>query len=188
MIPTQTILTSIWALMGIYWLLSALRTKKTEINEVPAWRIMRLSLLCVVFTLLLTDRLRIGVLSRRFMPDYVWNRWIGIALTLAGLAICVWARHHLGEYWSDKVVLKVDHQLIRSGPYAFLRHPIYSGVLLAIAGSALAIGEWRGVLALLIMTTNYWVKARREERILSGKFGSAFEEHRLRTGFLVPKA
>ena len=57
----------------------------------------------------------------------------------------------------------------------------------AIAASALAIGEWRGVLALLIMTLNYWVKARREDRILSGKFGSAFEEHRRLAGFLVPK-
>ncbi len=184
---TQTILGWTWALMGVYWLLSALRTKKTEINEAQGWRIMRLSLLCVVFTLLLTDRLRIGFLGWRFVPEYSWNQWIGIALTLAGLAICVWARQHLGEYWSDKVVLKVDHQLIRSGPYAFLRHPIYSGVLLAIAGSALAIGEWRGVLALLAMTINYWVKARREDSILSLKFGDEFEEHKRRAGLLLPR-
>lgn len=187
MIPTQTILGWLWALMGVYWLVSASRTKKTEVNEAQGWRLMRLTLLGVVFTLLLTDRLRFGPLAARFVPEISWIRWIGIALTVAGLVLCVWARQHLGEYWSDKVVLKVDHALIRSGPYAFLRHPIYSGVLLGIAGSALAIGEWRGLLALLVMTINYCVKARREDRILSGKFGDAFEEHKRRAGFLLPK-
>jgi len=111
--------------------------------------------------MLLTDRLRLGPLA--------------------------WARHHLGEYWSDKVALKVDHRLIRSGPYALLRHPIHSGVLLAVLGSALAIGEWRGVVVLLVMTANYWIKAQREDRILSAKFGDSFTDYKRHAGFLVPK-
>jgi protein-S-isoprenylcysteine O-methyltransferase Ste14 len=187
MISTQTILGWMWAAMAVYWLVGAAGTKKTEVNEAPASRILRLMLLCLMFTMLLTDRLRIGPLAWRFVPEQSWTRWAGTAITAAGLAFSVWARHHLGEYWSDKVVLKVDHQLIRSGPYSFLRHPIYSGVLLAIAGSALAIGEWRGVVVLAVMTINYWVKASREDRILSGKFGDAFDEHRRQAGFLVPK-
>src|SRR5258708_17222041 len=105
LMTTQTILGWTWALMGVYWLLSALRTKKTEINEAQGWRIMRLSLLCVVFTLLLTDRLRIGFLGWRFVPEYSWNQWIGIALTLAGPAIYVLVRHHLVEDWRDTIWL-----------------------------------------------------------------------------------
>ncbi len=173
--------------MGVYWLISAMGTKKTEVNEAPASRLLRLMLLCLMFMLLLTDQLRVGPLAWRFTPNYAWIHWTGTALTVAGLALCVWARHHLGEYWSDKVALKVDHQLIRSGPYAFLRHPIYSGVLVGVAGSALAIGEWRGVVALAVMTANYWVKAGREERILTAKFGESFTDYKRQAGFLLPK-
>jgi len=147
MIPTQTILGWLWVLVGVYWLISALGAKKIAVNEAPASRLLRLVLLCVMFTLLLTDRLGVGLLAWRFVPDYSWIRWIGVALTMAGLALCVWARHHLGEYWSDKVALKVDHQLIRSGPYAYLRHPIYSGVLLGVAGdmeAGLVLGDEGG--------------------------------------------
>jgi protein-S-isoprenylcysteine O-methyltransferase Ste14 len=187
MIRTQAILAWMWAAMGVYWLANALGTKKTEVNEAHQFRIFRLLLLCLMFTLLLTSRLRVGWLAWRFIPDSDWIRWFGIAVTGAGLALCVWARRHLGEYWSDKVALKLDHQLIRSGPYSLLRHPIYSGVLLGIAGTALAIGEWRGLVVLVVMTANYWIKAAREDTILAGKVGEAFEEHRRRAGFLLPK-
>jgi protein-S-isoprenylcysteine O-methyltransferase Ste14 len=186
MIETLTILNWMWAALGVYWLVSALATKKTEVNEASLWRFLRLSIMCLVFTMLLTTRLRYGLLGWRFVPDSNVIRWTGVALTAAGLFFCVWARHHLGAYWSDKVVLKVDHQLIRSGPYAYLRHPIYSGVLLGVAGTALAIGEERGAVALMVMTVNYWVKARREEKILAEKFGDSFAEYRRNTGFLVP--
>ena len=187
MIPTPIILRWLWGLLGVYWLISAIGTKKTEVNEAPPSRLLRLILLCLMFTMLLTDRLRPGPLAWRFVPDSNVIRWIGMALTVAGLSLCVWARHHLGEYWSDKVALKVDHRLIRSGPYAFLRHPIYSGVLLGVLGSAFAIGEWRGVVVLVVMTANYWVKAQREDRILSARFGDSFTDYKRHAGFLLPK-
>ena len=187
MIRTQTILVWLWVLFAVYWLASARGTKKTEVDEASTSRFLRLVLLSLMFTLLLTDRLRVGLLGRRFAPDYSAIRWAGIVLTVAGLGLSVWARRHLGEYWSDKVALKVDHQLIRSGPYAFLRHPIYSGVLFGVAGSALAIGEWRGIAVLAVMSLNYGLKARREERILQGKFGQSFAEYRRQAGFLAPK-
>src|SRR5215813_8580932 len=130
MIPTQTLLGWFWAALGIYWVLSALRTKRTEVNEARTSRLLRLALLCAMFTVLLTDRGRVGVLAQRFVPESAGLRVTGIAVTIAGLSLAAWARHHLGANWSDKVVLKVDHELIRTGPYSFLRHPIYSGVLL----------------------------------------------------------
>ena len=144
-------------------------------------------ILALTFTLLLSSWLRIGWLGLRFMPETSIAIDLGLALTAAGLALCVWARLTLGDYWSDKVVLTVDHRLVQNGPYSRLRHPIYSGVLLAIAGTALAIGEWRGVAAFALLGANYWVKARREDRILSARFGDAFAEYEQRAGFLLPK-
>src|SRR5205085_9779155 len=113
--------------------------------------------------------------------------YFAFSLALAGLAIAIWARVHLGQYWSDKIVLKVDHQLIRSGPYARMRHPIYSGVLLGVLGTALLLGEIRGVLAFALLFTNYAIKAKKEERMLSARFSDQFQEHSQRAGFLLPR-
>lgn len=85
------------------------------------------------------------------------------------------------------VEIKVGHQLIRSGPYAYMRHPIYSGVLLGVAGTALVLGEWRGILAFTILLANYAVKADHEERLLTDEFGEEFEAHKKPTGFLIPR-
>lgn len=186
MITADAILDGIWGVLGFYWLVSALGTKKVAINEKPGLRILRLATLAVMLALLLTPWLRIGPLARRFVPESQIVVWLGVAIAGAGIAIAIWARRTLGENWSDKVVLKVDHQLIRSGPYAYVRHPIYTGVLLAVGGTALAIGEWRGVLALLLIGTSYLIKAKREERILAASFGEAFAEYRRETGFFLP--
>ena len=187
MITVGTTLDFFWSVLGLYWLGSALRTKKTAIDEHPGLRLFRLWILCITLMLVLTDRFRIGPLAGRFVPNSEWVAWFGVTLTGVGVGLAIWARWNLGRNWSDKVVLKVDHELIRSGPYAYLRHPIYTGVLLAIAGTALAIGEWRGVLALVVMSTNYFVKARREERVLAGQFGEEFKEYRKHAGFLLPR-
>lgn len=81
----------------------------------------------------------------------------------------------------------MDHKLIRSGPYAYMRHPIYSGVLFGIAGTALAVGELRGVLAFAILLTNYTLKARKEERLLTTQFPQEFEAYKKESGFLFPR-
>ena len=181
------VLGCLWGALGLYWLVSAWRTNATKTGERRAYRLVRVSILILTFVLLLTPWLRRGLLASRFLPDNSLPRNLGLALALCGLALTVWARHHLGQYWSDKVEIKVDHQLICSGPYARMRHPIYSGVLLAVAGTALAVGEWRGVLAFLVLLANYSLKAKKEERVLATQFGDAFREHTRKTGFFVPR-
>jgi protein-S-isoprenylcysteine O-methyltransferase Ste14 len=108
-------------------------------------------------------------------------------VTWLGVAVAIWARYHLAEYWSARVTIKVGHQLIRTGPYARMRHPIYSGLLLATLGTAIALGKWQGVVGLALVLIAYSVKARREESMLGAQFGSAFDEHRRHTGFLIPR-
>jgi protein-S-isoprenylcysteine O-methyltransferase Ste14 len=186
MIGAQTILRGMWSLLGLYWLVGALKTKKVAIDEKSGLRIMRLATLGVMLALLLTPWLRVGPLARRFVPDGRLVIWLGVAVAGVGIALAIWARRHLGQNWSDKVVLKVDHQLIRSGPYRYLRHPIYTGVLFGVGGTALAIGECRGILALLLVGTSYLIKAKREERILAASFGKAFTEYKRDTGFFLP--
>jgi protein-S-isoprenylcysteine O-methyltransferase Ste14 len=180
-------LDSLWVAFGTYQFLSALRPGQNKIEEPPVYRMLRLLILITTFTLLLSPWLRIGPLARRFVPNYPGLEEAGLVITLFGLALVVWARRHLGKYWSDKIVIKVDHQLIRSGPYAHMRHPIYSGILLAVAGTALAVGEWRGVLALSLLFITYVVKAYKEDRLLAASFAEIFEEYRRHTGFLIPR-
>src|SRR6266404_7807207 len=177
----------VWAAFGLYWIAVALGGKATQTGESPFYRIMRLAILVITFTLLFWERTAIGFLARRFMPQLPAVAYAVFLATLAGLTTALWARIHVGQYWSDKVVLKVDHQLIRSGPYAYMRHPIYSGVLLGVAGSALLLGEWRGVLAFAILLCNYVIKARREETILAAQFEDQFQQHIKSTGFLFPR-
>jgi len=175
-----------WLTLGVYWLISAAGTKKVAVNENSGLRGFRLAIIVCLFVLLGTNWLRIGPLGWRFVPWSSSIVWIGALLTGAGVALAIWARWSLGRNWSDKVVLKVDHELIRSGPYRYLRHPIYTGILVALAGTALVTGEWRGVVAVILMTMNYYVKATREEKILAENFGDAFVEHKKRTGFFLP--
>jgi protein-S-isoprenylcysteine O-methyltransferase Ste14 len=181
----------IWALFGVYWVLCAVRNRKSFTppaeSESSFYRPFRILLLAFAFLLLFWKRTAIGVLGSRFVPQTSAIAIAGFVIMLAGLGIGLWARRHLGEYWSDKVMLQASHKLIRSGPYAYMRHPIYSGVLLGMAGTALILGEWRGVLSFLLMSINYTIKAKREEHILRTQFGAEFEEHKNHAGFLLPR-
>ena len=150
-------------------------------------RVLRLLILAMTFVLLLSPSLPVGPLARPFVPDHSAIRDLGVALAGLGISLMIWARRHLGHYWSDKVEIKANHQLISTGPYARLRHPIYTGMLLGIAGTALAVVEWRGIAAFVLLLTNYVIKASKEERILRQKFGPAFQEYERRTGFLIPR-
>lgn len=176
-----------WIVFGVYWLIAARGVNAARTTEAPAYRVFRFILLAITFTLLFAKWTAVGFLGRHFFSEKKYFEYIGLALALAGLALAVWARVSLGQYWSDKIVLKVDHQLVRSGPYARMRHPIYSGVLLGVAGSSLVVDEWRGLLALLLLLTNYTVKAKREDKILAESFPEQFTDHKRNAGFLLPR-
>ena len=98
----------------------------------------------------------------------------------------MWARVHLGRNWSGIVTVKEGHELITGGPYAIVRHPIYTGLLLAFIGSALARGEWRGVLAVAVVLAALWRKLGLEERWMREQFGSAYQAYSQRVAALVP--
>jgi protein-S-isoprenylcysteine O-methyltransferase Ste14 len=107
--------------------------------------------------------------------------------TAGGLALAIWSRRTLGRNWSGRIGLKRGHELVRSGPYALARHPIYTGVIVALAGTALYIGEWRALLALPMFALGFWLKAAREEALLESEFGTEYRDYRCETGMLVPR-
>jgi protein-S-isoprenylcysteine O-methyltransferase Ste14 len=98
-----------------------------------------------------------------------------------------WARVTLGRNWSATITVKQDHDLITSGPYRFVRHPIYTGLLLGLAGIAVARGEWRGVLGVVLAFGAFWRKLRIEERWMREQFGGAYDEYSRRVAALIPR-
>ena len=178
---------ALWFLFGLYWLVSAFKLKKTKQRETWRQRLRYVLPLLVAFSLLSRRWAHYGWLGARFVSESDAIAWIGVLLTAAGVAIAIWARWHLGANWSGVVTLKEGHELIRSGPYRTIRHPIYSGILLAMLGSAIAIGEIRGLLAVAIAWLSFYAKARREESLLTQEFGERFAEHQRRTGMFLPR-
>jgi protein-S-isoprenylcysteine O-methyltransferase Ste14 len=176
-----------WYAFAAYWAITALRVKPTKAPEKSVDRLITVIVVVAAYELLFARWLRIGPLRLRFVPQELWVAYLGIALTCVGIGISIWARYCLGEYWSARVALKEGHQLIRTGPYAFVRHPIYTGMNLAVLGTALVLGEWRGLLALTMLLAAHSRKAMREERLLSQEFREQYTAYRQSTGFLLPR-
>jgi len=176
-----------WYGIALYWAITWLRVRRTKAREKSADRLITLTAVALACNLLFANWLRIGPLRLRFLPQNPWITGAGIALTWQGAALAIWARYCIGQFWSARVALKEGHQLIRSGPYAVVRHPIYTGLFLAAAGTALVVGEWRGVLAVALLLAAHCRKARREEALLTGEFGAQYRHYRRRTGFLFPR-
>ena len=177
----------LWLACSVYWLLSASKVKTTASEESIASRAAHLVPMTVAILLLFAPRsLPWGVLGERMFPGGPATHWIGAAVVAVGLAFAAWARARLGKNWSGTVTLKSDHELIRSGPYRLVRHPIYSGGLLAMAGTVVARGEWRGLLAVLIMFAGMWWKLQREERWMGEAFGQDYAKYRSEVYALIP--
>jgi len=175
-----------WLVFLAYWAVGALKTRRTQRTESFAPRYGILFLEIVGFALVFMDETEFGILGRRVLQRSYALGVTGVVLTWAGIALALWARWHLGQYWSARITIKEDHKLIRTGPYSRLRHPIYSGLDLAAIGSALAIDRWRCVVGVCLIILGYWNKARREEAMLTAQFGADFQEHCSHTGFLFP--
>lgn len=176
-----------WLVFILYWIVAATRVRAMRQIEPAGERIARAAVMIGAVYLLYSDDAYLGVLNMRFFP---WREWIfalGSALIWFGVAFAIWARYHIGQFWSRAVALRADHELIRSGPYARIRHPIYTGMLLAFLGTAIAIGRYRALVAFAILLFALIRKSMKEEALLAGQFGAAFEEHRRHTGFFLPK-
>jgi protein-S-isoprenylcysteine O-methyltransferase Ste14 len=177
----------LWFLWGLYWAAAALGRGPVERRQPPLERLAHLVFVGAGFILFYTADPRWGALNRRFIPQGRVVHALAVILTALGLGLAVFARVYLGRNWSAEVVIRKDHRLIRSGPYARIRHPIYTGLLLALLGAVLAIGEVRAIVAFAIITVAFFFKARREESFLVQEFGDEFDRYRRQTGLFLPR-
>jgi protein-S-isoprenylcysteine O-methyltransferase Ste14 len=124
---------------------------------------------------------------RLWMPNPA-EAWICVGLIAVGLAFAWWARLHLGRLWSGTVTAKAEHRVIDTGPYRLVRHPIYTGLLLAILATMAAKGTLWGVAGAVLLVVGIVMKARLEERSLRGELGPAYDDYSRRVPMLVPFA
>jgi len=174
-----------WIAVGIVWLIAALASKKATRSEPASSRLLHMAIMVAAFVLF-SGRLRLGPLAWRFVPDAPAVAWTGVALTAAGCAFAIWARILLGGNWSSSVTVKRDHRLIRKGPYTIVRHPIYSGFLLGLFGTALALGEWRGIAGLALAFIGWRMKSRVEEAFMAEQFGAEYTAYQREVKALIP--
>jgi protein-S-isoprenylcysteine O-methyltransferase Ste14 len=179
---------ALWAAWALYWWAASFDVKPTARRESMASRLSHIVPLALAVALLASRAAPpIPGLALRWLPQAVWPAWLGALLTATGLAFTVWARRVLGRNWSAVVTLKSDHQLVTTGPYRYARHPIYTGLLLAVAGSAMARGDVRALLAIALAGAAFWRKLRIEEAWLRERFGSDYDAYAQRVAALVPK-
>jgi len=182
----RTLFPALWLSWALYWAVRSQDVKRTARREPVVSRLLHLVPLVLALLLVAAPSIPGWVLCERFLPQAAWPFWIGAALTACGLLFAVWARRHIGTNWSGTVTLKEDHELVTTGPYAIVRHPIYTGLLLALAGSAMARGELRGLLAVVIATLALWRKLGLEERWMREQFGARYDAYRQRVAALIP--
>jgi len=177
---------AVWLGWAAYWFFSSFSASAPKRVQDPWARRRHRLELALAFALLTFPNLGIGWLGLRIVPRTEALFVSGAVMLVLGIGFAVWARVHLGEYWSGHVTLKPGHRLIRTGPYALVRHPIYTGLLLAILGSAVAVDEYRGLLAMVIATEAIVRKLRLEERWLTEEFGAEYDSYRRDVKALVP--
>ena len=172
----------VWGVFALVWISKSRGTNETTSGEPFASRLVHLGLLAAGFVLIFAK----GLPGVRLVPGSDALFFTGLAVAAAGVAFMIWARYHLGLYWSGAITLKEGHKLIRTGPYRFVRHPIYTGFVLAVAGSALSTGDLRGLVAIALVAGAYIRKIRLEERWLAQQFGEEYRQFQAEVNALVP--
>lgn len=176
----------VWMAFVAYWWISARWVKKIKKSEPRIVWVIRQAFSYAAIVLIAAPWSGVGNLGTQWLPHTRTTFYAGAALLIAGLGFAVWARLHLGRYWSATVSLKEEHRLIRSGPYRLARHPIYTGLIVGFAGTAVAIGEPRAFVGTAMLGVIYYLKSRREERFLIGEFGEEYLQYRQEVKALVP--
>jgi protein-S-isoprenylcysteine O-methyltransferase Ste14 len=175
---------AMWLAFSIYWTIAARNSAATDHSESRSSTAFHQGMMALAQLLVFLPI--IPGLRAAFLPETFWLAIIGGAVMAASIALAAWARVHLGRNWSAEVRIAQGHKLVRTGPYARIRHPIYTAVLGMFVGAAICSGHTHALAGLLLMAALYWRKIRLEEKILAETFGAEFEKYRRGTWALVP--
>lgn len=174
-----------WAAFAIYWTITARSAKPSAQRQGRAGRAFHLATLVAAAALLIGPRWPYP-LSLMVVPGGPAADAAGAVLCLSGLGGAVWARRTLGDNWSSAVTFKRGHELIVRGPYNYVRHPIYTSMLLMVLGTALAIGRLHAWIGLIVCFVGFAIKLRQEEALMTRHFPDAYPAYRRRVKALVP--
>jgi len=175
-----------WILFSIYWEGAAKNVAVATVSESRPSRWFHLLLVSAAQILIFLSVFGGHLLSQRWLPESLIVIAAGLTLLYLGLLLAIWARQLLGRNWSGNITIKVEHQLIRGGPYRFVRHPIYTGLLLMYAGVAIVSGELHALIGLALILFAYLRKIRLEEANLMNAFGADYSDFRRETWALFP--
>lgn len=176
-----------WGVTFLYFLVSALVTNRIKRREPIGGQLVDRILLLGGYFLLFSGVPLSAISRQHFARPLAALQVAGVVLTYLGLPLTIWSRARLGRFWSAVVALKRDHRLIQSGPYRVVRHPLYSGIILAAIGLALCVTTWSSLLGAALLLICFERRAHKEDALLATEFGAEFEAYRQRTGRLIPR-
>ncbi len=183
---SQSLISAMWVAWLVYWLVASRNAKATLRSEDRRSRLTYHLPLIVGAVFIAVPNIFGPQLESLFVARTPTWQMLSVILVALGLSFAVWARVWLGRNWSSTVTVKHAHELIRSGPYALVRHPIYTGILLALAGTVLMIGKWRALIGLALFVASFVRKLTLEERFMAQEFGEDYARYRQQVAMLVP--
>jgi protein-S-isoprenylcysteine O-methyltransferase Ste14 len=165
---------------------AAASTKRTVYRESTGDRWRYWVVLVIGYFLLIKSSSLPYPFDRLLIPHTKSSTLAGVFLCISGLGFAIWARVMLGRNWSGVITLKEAHELVDRGPYRFVRHPIYTGMLAMFAGTAIAIGYFGGLLGLLLLFASFWLKLKREEDLMLKQFPEKYAAYQRRVKRIIP--
>jgi protein-S-isoprenylcysteine O-methyltransferase Ste14 len=183
---SNTLIIVLWIIWLVVWTAAAFFVKRTQRKE-PLGTMLceRVPVIAGFLMLVLPRRLPVA-LTHRVIFEGPALALGALVLVIAGMLFAYWARVHLGRNWSGEIIVKIGHTLITSGPYRWVRHPIYGGMTLALVGTALAIGAPYGFIALALILYGFLVRVRLEEALMRDTFPAEYDRYSRHTARLIP--
>jgi len=185
-VSIDQIIRIMWIVMFVIWFLTGLSLKRTAQTRSEGRSRIAVYIVWAGWWLLFAHGFGRDPLTRRVLEPSLTTAYAGLAITAAGLAFAVLARLYIGKNWSALIQVKEGHELIQTGPCALVRHPIYSGLMLATLGTAIAYGELSGFLGFIMVVAAWGYKSRLEESAMAEQFGAQYETYRAHVKGLVP--
>ena len=184
----HTGLTVTWLVVLAYWFISGIGLKKVQNQEPFLKRFVQYWLPIMITIYLLGPGEWFG--HTWFRQNFVEHTnlvgMIGLSISILGGIVACWARYMLGKNWSLSIQQKENHELIQSGIYKVIRHPIYTGLLLLFIGNAIIVGDNRAIIAIILVFVALWLKLRKEEKLLTDVFGNQYTTYKSHTKALIP--
>jgi len=180
----EWILLGIWGIFWSYWLITAWLNRSPVKRRQP-FLFPLLPIIAVIIWIFVTTIFP-ELLFQQMFPDSIVVSIAGTIITIFALGFAIWARPHLGTNWSGQPIIRMDHKLIRTGPYKIVRNPIYTGILIEFVGTAIVIGKFWAIIAILILFIAFFMKIRMEEKFLLEEFGEAYLKYKKEVKSLIP--